>query len=109
MTETLIERWLKKPHFTCPKCHRTSWNPSDIGNQYCGACHEFFGQKRDYVRNRPPSYGEYAERPQPARSRDDDSVVSFPTFPTPSWDPPDPPSFEPGGGSSGGGGASGDY
>ena len=122
-----MERWLKRPHFTCPDCHRTSWNPSDIGNLYCGHCHKFFGQKHDFVRNRPPSYGAFAERPRPRivhsaprrreeeRRRDDDTPSPFQT---PAWDatadpsppaPPDPPTFDPGGGSSGGGGASGDF
>lgn len=26
---------------TCPRCDRTSSNPSDILNRYCGACHKF--------------------------------------------------------------------
>jgi hypothetical protein len=123
MSETCLERWMRQPHFTCPHCGITSWNLSDVRHQYCGRCHTFFGQKRDYVRNRAPSYGAFAERPhrteparyssEPIRRRDDDSP--FPAFPSVSWDPapptapPDPPAFEPGGGSSGGGGASGDY
>ena len=24
---------------TCPKCHRTSYNPHDIAQGYCGFCH----------------------------------------------------------------------
>lgn len=28
--------------FTCPKCKRTSHNPNDARERYCGACHEFF-------------------------------------------------------------------
>lgn len=28
--------------FTCPKCFRTSHNPNDARERYCGACHEFF-------------------------------------------------------------------
>lgn len=27
--------------YTCPKCGRTSYNPNDIANKYCGYCHEF--------------------------------------------------------------------
>jgi hypothetical protein len=27
---------------TCPKCGFTSHNPSDVREQYCGACHTFF-------------------------------------------------------------------
>lgn len=26
---------------TCPKCGRTSRNPNDVQNRYCGACHEY--------------------------------------------------------------------
>lgn len=26
---------------TCPVCHRTSYNPHDIRERYCGACHRF--------------------------------------------------------------------
>ena len=29
------------PSFTCPDCGMTSYNPNDITNQYCGACHEW--------------------------------------------------------------------
>jgi len=28
-----------KPSYTCPVCKRTSHNPSDIRERYCGACH----------------------------------------------------------------------
>jgi hypothetical protein len=27
--------------FTCPRCHRTSWNPNDAREGYCGACHDW--------------------------------------------------------------------
>jgi len=27
--------------FTCPKCGRTSYNPDDVKNEYCGHCHLF--------------------------------------------------------------------
>lgn len=27
--------------FTCPRCGRTSYNPSDAKYGYCGACHDF--------------------------------------------------------------------
>ncbi len=29
------------PRFTCPRCERTSYNPTDIREGYCGACHIF--------------------------------------------------------------------
>lgn len=28
-------------HFTCPDCGRTSHNPNDARERYCGACHTF--------------------------------------------------------------------
>jgi hypothetical protein len=27
--------------FTCPRCSRISFNPHDLEQRYCGACHEF--------------------------------------------------------------------
>lgn len=30
--------------FTCPRCDRTSYNPNDIREGYCGACHNWTGQ-----------------------------------------------------------------
>jgi hypothetical protein len=32
-------------HFTCPKCKAVSYNPNDVREGYCGACHEFTGGK----------------------------------------------------------------
>lgn len=26
---------------TCPVCHRTSYNPNDVREGYCGACHDW--------------------------------------------------------------------
>jgi hypothetical protein len=26
-------------HLTCPICGRTSYNPNDLAERYCGACH----------------------------------------------------------------------
>lgn len=26
---------------TCPRCRRTSYNPNDIRERYCGACHQY--------------------------------------------------------------------
>jgi ribosomal protein S27AE len=26
---------------TCPRCGRTSYNPTDIDEGYCGACHDW--------------------------------------------------------------------
>jgi ribosomal protein S27AE len=33
-----------QPSFTCPKCGAVSYNPNDVENRYCGACHLFFGE-----------------------------------------------------------------
>jgi hypothetical protein len=27
--------------FTCPRCGRTSYHPTDIKERYCGACHDW--------------------------------------------------------------------
>jgi hypothetical protein len=27
------------PSFTCPICGRQSWNPNDVREKWCGACH----------------------------------------------------------------------
>lgn len=32
---------------TCPRCGRTSWNPNDVLNRYCGACHLFHDQMEE--------------------------------------------------------------
>jgi len=29
------------PTFTCPRCGRTSWNPNDVREGYCGGCHDW--------------------------------------------------------------------
>jgi hypothetical protein len=30
-----------RPSFTCPNCHRVSYNANDIREGYCGACHQW--------------------------------------------------------------------
>jgi hypothetical protein len=30
------------PHFLCPRCDRISFNPTDLAERYCVACHVFF-------------------------------------------------------------------
>ena len=32
--------------FTCPKCGRTSHNPHDAEHGYCGACHDWTGDRQ---------------------------------------------------------------
>jgi hypothetical protein len=34
-----------EPSFTCPRCGRTSHHPDDARNGYCGACHDWTGQR----------------------------------------------------------------
>ena len=29
----------KVPSFVCPVCGRESWNPNDVREKWCGACH----------------------------------------------------------------------
>lgn len=35
----------RAPSFVCPSCGAESFNTHDIINQYCGSCHEFFGEE----------------------------------------------------------------
>jgi len=32
--------------FTCPRCGRTSHHPDDVREGYCGACHDWTGERR---------------------------------------------------------------
>lgn len=32
---------MKPPSITCPRCGMTSYNPDDIREGYCGACHDW--------------------------------------------------------------------
>lgn len=32
---------------TCHECGRTSHNPNDVRNRYCGNCHEFYHHRPD--------------------------------------------------------------
>jgi hypothetical protein len=34
---------LPPPSFTCPRCGATSYNPNDVLEGYCGACHDWTG------------------------------------------------------------------
>jgi ribosomal protein S27AE len=124
MSETCLERWMRHPHFTCPRCLATSWNASDIANRYCGRCHVFFAPFADLREGAPHDptgvhqarqRAVEATRPHPReRAREDDATPSPFTF-SPAPDPPSaapdpsPSSIDPGGGTSGGGGASGDF
>jgi hypothetical protein len=36
---------MSEPAFTCPRCGRTSYNPSDAAHRYCGACHTFYPEE----------------------------------------------------------------
>jgi hypothetical protein len=33
-----------RPSFQCPKCGAVSYNPNDVRERYCGACHKFAGE-----------------------------------------------------------------
>jgi hypothetical protein len=43
-----------QPHFTCPDCGATSYNPNDIREGYCGRCHRWTGvasaEERDILK-----------------------------------------------------------
>jgi len=34
------------PSIVCPQCGMRSYNPHDIAERYCGACHEFHSEMR---------------------------------------------------------------
>jgi ribosomal protein L37E len=38
-----MRRYIYKrdPSITCPRCGRTSYNPNDIREGYCGHCHDW--------------------------------------------------------------------
>lgn len=36
---------MPEPSFTCPRCGRTSHNPTDVVEGYCGACHDWTGRR----------------------------------------------------------------
>jgi hypothetical protein len=38
------------PSFTCPRCSRTTYHPTDIAEGYCGNCHDWTGSRTE-----PPS------------------------------------------------------
>ena len=38
--------WLVIKMYTCPSCGRTSYNPNDTLNRYCGYCHVFEADKQ---------------------------------------------------------------
>jgi uncharacterized membrane protein YgcG len=121
MSETCLERWMQKPHFTCPRCDATSWNPHDIANRYCGRCHIFVAPTitlREAAPRDPIGVARARKRAEeslaPRRKADDDDSGASIFFPSaPPTAPDDPPAaapdIDPGGGSSGGGGASGDW
>ena len=44
------EEEFKAPHFTCPVCARTSFNPNDIRYGYCGFCCEYTGTPEGRLR-----------------------------------------------------------
>lgn len=118
MSETCLERWMARAHFTCPRCFARSWNPNDIAERYCGRCHSFVGppiRLRDHAPHDPVGVARARRRAEeslaPRRKADDDDSGASIFFPSaPPDDPPAAaPDIDPGGGSSGGGGASGDW
>lgn len=36
---------LLHPRFTCPRCHRTSYNINDVREGYCGHCCDWTGAR----------------------------------------------------------------
>jgi hypothetical protein len=39
---TLAWESVSHESFTCPECFKTSYNPNDVREQYCGNCHKFW-------------------------------------------------------------------
>lgn len=37
--------------YTCPNCGRTSYNPNDVRESYCGFCHEYEESEKPEVHN----------------------------------------------------------
>jgi len=37
--------------FVCPACRRESFNPHDIAQRYCAACHRFFDERSNALFN----------------------------------------------------------
>lgn len=40
-----------EPSITCPRCGRTSYNPTDIEERYCGACDLYHDQMTTHRRD----------------------------------------------------------
>lgn len=38
---------LRLPSVACPECGRTSFNPNDVREGYCGSCHSWTGTPRE--------------------------------------------------------------
>lgn len=53
--------------FTCPVCGRTSYNPTDEREGYCGNCHAFTGKPK-YA----PQHHDFDTEPLPVRLPEDD-------------------------------------
>jgi hypothetical protein len=51
-TTTGAPNGLSSTAFTCPRCKRTSYNPNDAREGYCGACHDFTGPTSGNSRTR---------------------------------------------------------
>ncbi len=46
--------------FTCPRCGRTSHHPTDVREGYCGACHDWTGDRVIACGPRPPTEADRA-------------------------------------------------
>jgi len=41
MSVVEAQTFVPEPSIECPRCRRRSFNPNDIRERYCGACHVF--------------------------------------------------------------------
>lgn len=42
---SVLQPSVLQPSITCPRCGRTSYNPNDIREGYCGNCHDWTSAK----------------------------------------------------------------
>lgn len=41
MAHKISDPPVQRPSITCPRCGRTSHNPNDVREGYCGYCHDW--------------------------------------------------------------------
>lgn len=59
MNEPTVDR----PSITCPRCRRTSYNPNDVEQRYCGFCHRYLDDQLSLELDEPPTLSPDADAP----------------------------------------------